>query len=117
MPYNSSHFSIIIIYNLDQRTHYDVKIKYLWLPAEEPGPGDADSATAEEKKDPDLPVIALLAKMGASVNERDKYGLTPLHHAAMRGNVKEVEQLVDCGGIDIEVSEKSLCNTLQSESA
>ena len=48
--------------------------------------------------------------MGASVNERDKYGLTPLHHAAMRGNVKEVEQLVDCGGIDIEVSEKSLCN-------
>ena len=90
---------------------------YLQISAEEPGPGDADSATAEEKKDPDLPVIALLAKMGASVNERDKYGLTPLHHAAMRGNVKEVEQLVDCGGIDIEVSEKSLCNTLKSESA
>ena len=28
---DSSHFSTITIYNLDQRTHYAVKAKYLWL--------------------------------------------------------------------------------------
>ena len=63
------------------------------------------SEEPEKDKDarPDLPVIALLAQMGACVNAKDKYGLTPLHHAAMRGNVREVEQLLDCGGIDVEV--------------
>lgn len=64
--------------------------------SEEPGEKDKNAR-------PDLPVIALLAQMGASVNAKDKYGLAPLHHAAMRGNVKEVEQLLECGGIDIEV--------------
>ena len=57
-----------------------------------------------------LPVIQLLAKLGARVNERDKYGLTPLHHASMRGNVLEVQQLLSCEGIDIEVIKNVLIN-------
>ena len=31
------------------------------------------------------PVIRYLSEMGAIVNEKDKYGLTPLHYACMRG--------------------------------
>ena len=31
------------------------------------------------------PVIRYLSEQGAIVNEKDKYGLTPLHYACMRG--------------------------------
>ena len=31
------------------------------------------------------PVVRYLADHGGRVNERDKYGITPLHYAAMRG--------------------------------
>ena len=32
------------------------------------------------------PVIRYLFEQGAIINEKDKYGLTPLHYACMRGN-------------------------------
>lgn len=48
-------------------------------------------------------VILYLARQGADVNNKDKYGLTPLHYAAMRGNEKGVGELLDSKGIDIEV--------------
>ncbi len=48
-------------------------------------------------------MILYLASKGAKVNEKDKYGLTPLHYAAMRGNDQALRQLLKCKGIDIEV--------------
>lgn len=49
-------------------------------------------------------VILYLVKMGARVNEKDKYGLTPLHYAAMRGNTDATKELLSCKGVDIEVT-------------
>lgn len=41
---------------------------------------------------------------GARINERDKYGLTPLHYAAMRGNELAARELLLCRDeIDVEV--------------
>ena len=34
------------------------------------------------------PVIIYLLESGARVNEKDNYGLTPLHYACMRGIIK-----------------------------
>jgi len=34
------------------------------------------------------PVIRYLLESGARVNEKDNYGLTPLHYACMRGIIK-----------------------------
>ena len=48
-------------------------------------------------------VILYLASNGARINEADKYGLTPLHHAAMRGNDDAATELIMCPSIDIEV--------------
>ena len=48
-------------------------------------------------------VILYLVKKGADVNVRDKYGLSPLHYAAMRGNEEATKELLSCSGIDLEV--------------
>ena len=39
------------------------------------------------------PAIALLVREGADLNLKDKYGLTPLHYACMRGNTTATDQL------------------------
>ena len=49
-------------------------------------------------------VIIYLATNGARVNDADKYGLTPLHHAAMRGNDDAANELLTCPDINIEVN-------------
>ena len=48
-------------------------------------------------------VILYMANNGARINEADKYGLSPLHHAAMRGNDDAAKELLSCPDIDIEV--------------
>eukprot|EP00094_Tigriopus_californicus_P006606 TCALIF_06362-PA protein Name:"Similar to trpa-1 Transient receptor potential cation channel subfamily A member 1 homolog (Caenorhabditis elegans)" AED:0.12 eAED:0.12 QI:8/0.6/0.31/0.93/1/1/16/267/1355 len=49
-------------------------------------------------------VIYYLVMKGAHINEKDKYGLTPLHYAAMRGNDEATIELIKCTNqIDIEV--------------
>ena len=46
----------------------------------------------------------LLIQHGGNVNEKDDDSLTPLHYAAMRGNVSATKQLLRCPNIDIEVN-------------
>ena len=50
----------------------------------------------------------MLARAGASVNAKDRYGFSPLHYAALRGNHSETVELLNCEGIDIEVCECNL---------
>ena len=45
---------------------------------------DKDELKNYDKKASD-PLIEYLVKVGASINKKDKYGLTPLHYACMRG--------------------------------
>ena len=47
--------------------------------------------------------IEVLARAGANVNAKDKYGFSPLHYSALRGNHSETVELLSCGNIDIEV--------------
>ena len=48
-------------------------------------------------------VILYLATQGADVNATDKYGLTPLHYASMRGNDDAANDLLQLPSINIEV--------------
>ncbi len=54
--------------------------------------------------------ITILAKAGALLNERDRYGFSPLHYAALRGNELETRQLLMCEGTDVEVLIAALIN-------
>jgi ankyrin repeat protein len=46
-----------------------------------------------------MDIADLLIENGADVNIPDKFGLTPLHIAAMRGNVALVRLLVQSGAL------------------
>ena len=81
--------------------HYAARFRISQLVAEtgglvssyRPG-GETDSAVRD-------PVIRFLAEQGASINQRDRYGLSPLHYACMRGNPEAVQELISLAGIAI----------------
>ena len=48
--------------------------------------------------------VKLLVEHGADVNARDAMGLTPLHQACSRNNIKAVLELLQFKDIDLEVN-------------
>ena len=44
-------------------------------------------------------VVDYLIESGADINAQDKYGMTPLHHTAIRGNRKALQKLLNSPGI------------------
>ena len=61
-----------------------------------------DDATTQEQAN--VAVLQFLLSLGARVNQKDFYGLTPLHHAAMRGNTPCAKILISRDDIALEVS-------------
>ncbi len=55
---------------------------------------------------PHTSLSQFLIDHGAFVNATDKYELTALHHAAIRGNLNAVKKLLAAPGIDKEVRKK-----------
>ena len=64
---------------------------------------DTNSGLAGNGSGKDRSVILYLASQGANVNARDKYGLTPLHYAGMRGNDDAAVDLLQLSNTNIEV--------------
>ena len=60
----------------------------------------------QEDSDTGLQVLKMLINYGGDVRAKDFYHLTPLHHAAMRGNIKIVEHLVKDCGVDVNARDK-----------
>ena len=64
---------------------------------------DTNSGLPDIGSGKDRSVILYLASQGANVNARDKYGLTPLHYAGMRGNDDAAVDLLQLSNTNIEV--------------
>ncbi|XP_033741695.1 transient receptor potential cation channel subfamily A member 1 homolog [Pecten maximus] len=69
---------------------------------EDDGPELPDSSPQDEGTQADNSVISYLVQNGADINKQDKYGQTPLHYAAMRGNEFAAKELMSYKEIDIE---------------
>ena len=65
--------------------------------------GSAPPSYAQDSDATD-PVVDFLVSNGADINQEDKYGLTPLHYAAMRGNELAMKQLLSYSDVNVEVS-------------
>ena len=65
-----------------------------------------ESDDYDSDSDTGLNVLKMLITYGGDFKARDIYNLTPLHHAAMRGNIKIVEHLVKECGVDINARDK-----------
>ena len=57
---------------------------------------------------PDNSVVLYMVSRHANINEKDNYGCTPLHFAAMRGNELVTYELLQCPGVDIGVRAVSM---------
>ena len=44
-------------------------------------------------------IVQLLLENGADINAQDKYGMTPMHHTAIRGNRKALQRLLITPGM------------------
>lgn len=62
-------------------------------------------------------VIHFLIKRGADINERDTYGQTALHYAAMRGNEVAVKELLSYKNLRIEATDKQGMTALHMASS
>eukprot|EP00092_Neocalanus_flemingeri_P024563 GFUD01026641.1.p1 GENE.GFUD01026641.1~~GFUD01026641.1.p1 ORF type:complete len:1187 (+),score=294.85 GFUD01026641.1:192-3752(+) len=61
---------------------------------------------SESDEDIGLEVLKALINAEAEINKEDLYNLTPLHHAAMRGNIKLVQYLSQQDDIDVNCRDK-----------
>ena len=64
-----------------------------------------DAVDSAEDNAEDTSVLhTLLKKSSCNVNCQDNYGSTPLHYAAAKGNPRSVEELINYGKADVNVS-------------
>jgi ankyrin repeat protein len=54
-------------------------------------------------------IVKFCVGNGCPVNERDGYGMTPLHYAAKRPNLHVVQCLIECGA-DPQMKDSCGCN-------
>jgi ankyrin repeat protein len=62
-------------------------------------------ALFEAVQNNDLNLVQELIQSGASPNEKDRNGWTPLHYASMNGYIEVVRELIRCGA---DVNEKNI---------
>nr|CAB3267277.1 transient receptor potential cation channel subfamily A member 1 homolog [Phallusia mammillata] len=89
--------------------HLVAKYKPKKEKVEIPDSESSDTMSEEDNKameDANSQILEFLLEQGARVNIKDFYGLTPLHHASLRGNVACVKRLIQCVGVSIEARDK-----------
>ena len=59
----------------------------------------------ETENDEGVQVVDTLLKAGADLNKQDEYRLSPLHHAAMRGNIRVVKFLTQQQGVQVDIQD------------
>ena len=74
------------------------------LLSEKANPKKTQKLLAVANSAPEEMILRYLLEQRANVNAKDFYGLTPLHYAALRGNVTAVKMLLGQKTISLEVS-------------